>query len=100
MVQRSNDRLISRRQLLTSAVATAGVLSSGCLQNGIAGNGVLEKVWGLPGETPGRLNRPRAVAIDENDLLYIVDMTPQIQVFTGDGVFLRGWQTPDFEHGR
>ena len=27
-------------------------------------------------------------------------MTPQIQVFTADGQFLRGWQTPDFQHGR
>jgi DNA-binding beta-propeller fold protein YncE len=27
-------------------------------------------------------------------------MTPQIQVFTGDGEFLRGWQTPEFTHGR
>jgi sugar lactone lactonase YvrE len=33
-------------------------------------------------------------------LLYIVDMTPQIQVFTGDGRFVRGWQTPEFERGR
>ena len=49
---------------------------------------------------PGRLNRPRAVAIDKDDLLYVVDMTPRIQVFTGDGEFIRGWQTPEFEHGR
>jgi DNA-binding beta-propeller fold protein YncE len=60
----------------------------------------LERVWGLRGSTPGRLNRPRAIAIDKEDLLYIVDMTPQIQVFTGDGVFVRGWQTPIFEYGR
>jgi DNA-binding beta-propeller fold protein YncE len=40
------------------------------------------------------------VAIDKDDLLYIVDMTPQIQVFTGDGEFVRGWQTPDFKNGR
>lgn len=62
--------------------------------------GRVEKVWGLRGATPGRINRPRAIAIDQEDLLYIVDMTPQIQVFTGDGKFVRGWQTPDFEHGR
>ena len=62
--------------------------------------GQLEKVWGLRGSTPGRLFRPRAIAIDKSDLLYIVDMTPQIQVFTGDGTFVRGWQTPEFEHGR
>jgi len=49
---------------------------------------------------PGRINRPRAVAIDKDDLLYVVDMTPRIQIFTGDGEYVRGWQTPDFEHGR
>lgn len=54
----------------------------------------------MRGSTPGRINRPRAVAVDKEDLLYIVDMTPQIQVFTGDGVFVRAWQTPQFEHGR
>jgi sugar lactone lactonase YvrE len=57
-------------------------------------------MWGLPGSSPGRLFRPRAIAIDKHDLLTIVDMTPQIQVFTGDGEFIRGWQTPQFEHGR
>ena len=27
-------------------------------------------------------------------------MTPQIQVFTGDGVFVRGWQTPQYDRGK
>jgi sugar lactone lactonase YvrE len=62
--------------------------------------GKLEKVWGRPGSAPGKLFRPRAIAIDTEDLLYIVDMTPQIQVFTGEGQFVRGWQTPEFERGR
>jgi DNA-binding beta-propeller fold protein YncE len=74
--------------------------ASGCLRPSGPQSGRLEKVWGLRGSTPGRLVRPRAVAIDKDDHLYIVDMTPQIQVFTGDGVFIRGWQTPIFEHGR
>lgn len=57
-------------------------------------------MWGLPGSTPGRLFRPRAIAIDRHDLLYIVDMTPQIQVFTADGDLVRGWQPPKFDTGK
>ena len=49
---------------------------------------------------PGRLNKPRAVTIDKQDRLYIVDVTPRIQVFTPDGEFLHGWQTPEFKNGK
>ena len=91
---------ITRRRFLQSSTAGGCALVSGCFANPGAAAGKLEKVWGLPGSSPGRLFRPRAIAIDKSDLLYIVDMTPQIQVFTGDGQFLRGWQTPDFQHGR
>ena len=52
------------------------------------------------GSSPGRLFRPRAIAIDKSDLLYIVDMTPQIQVFTGDGDLVRSWQPPKFDTGK
>ncbi len=40
------------------------------------------------------------MAIDAQDQLYIVDMTARIQVFTREGEFLRGWQTPIHEQGR
>ena len=42
-------------------------------------------VWGRRGISDGRLQKPRAMAIDGHDLLYIVDMTARIQVFTTDG---------------
>jgi DNA-binding beta-propeller fold protein YncE len=67
---------------------------------GTAAAGRLDAVWGLPGSFPGRLFRPRAIAIDEKDLLYIVDMTPQIQVFTPDGELVRAWQPPKFDTGK
>ncbi len=44
--------------------------------------------------------RPRAIAIDKHDRLYIVDYTARIQVFDRDGKFIRGWRTPDFRNGR
>jgi DNA-binding beta-propeller fold protein YncE len=93
-------RAVSRRRVLKVTAAGACALATGCIGTSSPQTGRLEKVWGLAGSSPGRLFRPRAVAIDKDDLLYIVDMTPQIQVFTGDGVFVRGWQTPQFDRGR
>jgi sugar lactone lactonase YvrE len=60
-----------------------------------------EIVWGQRGTQPGDLVRPRAVAIDAQDRLYIVDFTARIQVFDRDGKF-QGlcWTTPDYRNGR
>ena len=63
-------------------------------------HGNLEKVWGRRGISPGRLQKPRAMAIDQDDNLYIVDMTARIQVFDREGNFLRHWQTPVSDNGR
>jgi NHL repeat len=93
-------RAVSRRRILKAAVVGTCAVAAGCIGRNSQKSGRLEKVWGLAGSTPGRMFRPRAVAIDKDDLLYIVDMTPQIQVFTGEGVFVRGWQTPQFDRGR
>jgi sugar lactone lactonase YvrE len=40
------------------------------------------------------------MAIDDQDNLYLVDMTGRIQVFTPDGEYLRGWRTPEIKNGR
>ncbi len=66
----------------------------------MSSEGRLDKVWGRRGVTEGRLQKPRAMAIDGEDLLYIVDMTGRIQVFTADGDFVRGWRTPEIHHGK
>ncbi|NOY40273.1 MAG: hypothetical protein GXP26_00350 [Planctomycetes bacterium] len=57
-------------------------------------------IWGKRGITEGRLQKPRAAAIDGEDRLYLVDMTARIQVFDVDGNFLRGWRTPVSKNGR
>ncbi len=64
------------------------------------GEGRVEEVWGRRGISQGRLQKPRAMAIDTNDEIYIVDMTARIQVFDRDGNYLRGWRTPACEQGR
>ena len=50
---------------------------------------------------PGDLSRPRAIAIDAQDRLYIVDFTARIQVYDADGNYLgHTWKTPDFSRCR
>jgi DNA-binding beta-propeller fold protein YncE len=62
--------------------------------------GTLQLVWGRLGISDGRFQKPRAMAIDKQDRVYIVDMTARIQVFDADGNFIRSWQTPAHENGR
>jgi DNA-binding beta-propeller fold protein YncE len=61
-----------------------------------------ELVWGRRGTQDGDLIRPRAIAIDAQDRLYIVDFTARIQVYDRDGRYLEGhtWTTPDYRNGR
>jgi DNA-binding beta-propeller fold protein YncE len=61
---------------------------------------VPERLWGRRGTQPGDLVRPRAIAIDARDRLYIVDFTARIQVYDRDGTYLTGWTTPDYRKGR
>ena len=75
------------------------LLLAGCTHSPQA-EGTADLIWGRAGITDGRLQKPRAVAIDARDQLYIVDMTARIQVFDVDGKFLRGWKTPVSKNGR
>ena len=74
-------------------------LLPGCLHDD-ASIGTVEAVWGRLGVSDGRFETPRAIAIDRDDQLYIVDKTARIQVFKTDGTFLRSWSTPDHAHGK
>lgn len=58
-------------------------------------------VWGRRGVQNGDLVRPRAITIDSNDHLYLVDFTARIQVYDRDGNYLGPtWTTPDYRNGR
>jgi DNA-binding beta-propeller fold protein YncE len=100
MARQNEKRGFPRRRFLQATGAAGGALMAGCGQIRGPNSGQLEKMWGRAGSSPGRLFRPRAIAIDKSDLLYIVDMTPQIQVFTADGELVRSWQPPKFDTGR
>ncbi len=93
-------KLIQRRSFLTLLAGAPSLAAlTGCDEES-SSTGRLISVWGRRGISDGRLQKPRAMAIDGNDLLYIVDMTARIQVFTTDGQFVRGWQTPAHDKGR
>jgi NHL repeat len=95
-----SSRKFTRRSLLGQAAALAGTsFFTGCGSPG-GESGSLDAVWGQPGKTEGKLQKPRAITIDKHDHLYIVDITPRISVFTPDGEYLRGWQTPQFADGK
>jgi sugar lactone lactonase YvrE len=88
-----------RRSILFVLAAIMLLGSGGCVDES-APSGRLEKVWGRRGFSEGRFLTPRAIAIDKNDLLYIVDKAGRIQVFTTDGEYLRGWHTPAIANGK
>ena len=78
-------------------VAVAALAAVGC------GRAKLEPelIWGHQGLRDGDLEKPRAVAIDAHDHLYLVDFTARIQVFDRDGHYLKHcWKTPDYRNGR
>jgi DNA-binding beta-propeller fold protein YncE len=85
--------MTSRRAFLGGLAAgmTSAFAGGGC--GGVLG-AIPEVVWGIHGTKPGWLHKPRALAIDANDHLYIADLTDRIQVFDRDGNFLRHWRTP------
>lgn len=59
-----------------------------------------ELIWGKIGRGEREFQKPRAVAIDDEDRLYIVDMQAKIRVFDREGTFLRQWETPTSENGK
>jgi len=78
--------------------AALSLSSAGCLDG--SAPAAPELVWGQHGRAKGRFDRPRALAIDAHDRLYVVDKTGRIQVFDTNGTYLRGWLTPQTAAGQ
>lgn len=51
------------------------------------------------GVAPGQVNKPRSVAVDHEDNLFVLDFTGRVQKFSPDGEFLLFWQMPEVERG-
>ena len=97
--EQEERRRWSRRGFLGATVAGGtSLLSGGCVATSPAE--AVDLVWGRRGLSRGRFIKPRAIAIDAADHLYIVDTTGRIQVFDSDGQLLRLWSTPQTENGR
>ncbi len=92
---------INRRQfgLAATGLCSGLGLLTGC-ETQPPEDGRLEAVWGKQGILAGMLQKPRAIAISDQDELYIVDTTARIQVFDRHGQWLRQWQTPAWKHGK
>ncbi len=58
------------------------------------------QVIGARGTALGQFNKPRSVALDASDNLFVVDMTGRVQKFSPDGVFLVSWQMPQTDLGK
>lgn len=92
----------------TRLVALVGLVLAGIVAAVVVGRereggpvtGRLDVVWGERGISDGRLQKPRAMAVNAQDEIFIVDMTARIQVFDTDGQWLRGWRTPAHEAGK
>lgn len=92
---------IDRRRFLAGAAAAVALGVAGCEDAGDTPTfGRLDAVWGVHGVVGERMHKPRAMAIDAQDRLYIVDFTARVLVYDVDGKYLRGWSTPLNENGR
>jgi DNA-binding beta-propeller fold protein YncE len=58
------------------------------------------EIIGARGTGPGEFNKPRSLALDTNDNLFVVDMTGRVQKFSPDGRFLLSWQMPQTDLGK
>lgn len=64
-------------------------------------DGELLRIWGTSGTGDGQFNHPHGLAIDRarGDRVYVGDQeNGRVQVFTTDGVFVRLWSDPQFQH--
>ncbi len=100
----------ARREFVFTAVmrmglamsASSGLFLPGCTNQTSTGKPNLQPdlAWGRLGLADGRFQKPRAMTIDAEDRIYIVDKTGRVQVFDTEGRFLKLWNTPAIEFGK
>ena len=71
---------------------------TGCLKPAEPVEEVL--VFGRKGRDDGRFEKPRAITINDQDQIFVVDKTARIQVFDREGNFIRLWRTPECYSGK
>jgi sugar lactone lactonase YvrE len=94
------------RSLILCASFIAAIFLSGCsvdtsTEKSMDGGLFSEvQIIGTRGVGVGEFNKPRSVALDRDDNLYVVDMTGRVQKFSPDGHFQLQWQMPQTDLGK
>ena len=103
----SRWRGISGRRMAWLALWMTGLGLGGCAPNPPANEAPIKselfrqvRVIGTRGAGLGQFNKPRSVAVDAQDNLYVVDMTGRVQKFSPAGEFLSFWQMPQTDKGK
>lgn len=102
---------IRSRTPLAVCALVAAVAGIGCSAGGEASGGpnvtAIEsrffsgvEIIGIRGVGAGQFNKPRSLAVDHDDNLYVVDMTGRVQKFSENGDFILQWQMPETDRGR
>ncbi len=98
-----NDQCTTKSRLGQAGACILLWLAAGCGPN----DGAFEsevfsevRVLGSRGNAPGQFVKPRSIAIDRDDNIYVCDMTGRIQKFDPDGKYLLQWQMPEIKRGR
>jgi len=96
----------ARKLGVAGAAAGIALLVSGCspaplghteVESQIFGS---VKIIGSRGAGAGQFNKPRSVACDRDDNLYVADITGRIQKFSPEGQYLLSWQMPQTDIGK
>jgi sugar lactone lactonase YvrE len=88
--------------VLAGAIIAAGACNPGPPGNTGFHSSLFERVEiiGQRGTGLGQFNKPRSLAVDREDNLYVVDMTGRVQKFSHDGRYLLMWQMPQTDKGK
>jgi DNA-binding beta-propeller fold protein YncE len=99
---------LRRARRLAAAGIGAGLplLLAGCSAGPPAGETLESRLFsraevlGSRGTAPGLFNKPRSLALDAQDNLYVVDLTGRVQKFGPDGNYSLCWQMPETDLGK
>lgn len=83
--------------LLLCAIGCSSSEPGTTLQSGVFKS---VQVIGTRGTGAGQFNKPRSLALDREDNLYVVDLTGRVQKFSPEGLFLLSWQMPQTDKGK
>ena len=92
---------------MLASVLLSQLLGTGCAPTAPANEARLAsrifghvEIIGTRGTAPGQFNKPRSLALDSQDNLFVVDMTGRVQKFSPAGKFLLQWQLPQTDLGK